>query len=326
MLPIIQHYVPQFILRNFCQNGAEKLFVFDKETEKIFSANIKKVAAENGFYNYKDGNSVFSVEQDLSNLESSASSVFKKIISANSLSKITKNEKITLSIFVATQFLRTKQNRISLKQIDNLIIDHIKKRGGDPKNVKGFLAFEDDEEINKFAIMSLWQYVESLWTFFYERRWVLFESTEFLNYYISDNPVTLHNKEKKGIEGNLGIRSEGIEIYFPITPKLSIGIYDEFNQKIIKESYKLIKKEKLINKEISKKSKTRNKLIKDMIRGLETGSVVKSLKENVDFQNSLQVASSSRFIYSIDDKFDLVQKLIKTYPDLKNPPTIVQAN
>ena len=52
-----QHYVPQFLLRNFT-DGEGRLWVFDKQTGKPFSKSPAKVAAECGFYDYRSGTPV----------------------------------------------------------------------------------------------------------------------------------------------------------------------------------------------------------------------------------------------------------------------------
>lgn len=46
-----QHYVPQFVLRNFVASGKKKyIYVFDKLHEKKFKTGIKNIGAENAFY------------------------------------------------------------------------------------------------------------------------------------------------------------------------------------------------------------------------------------------------------------------------------------
>ena len=47
-----QHYVPQFILRNFTVGDGKQIHVFDKQDEKSFRTNIRNIAAETGFYNF----------------------------------------------------------------------------------------------------------------------------------------------------------------------------------------------------------------------------------------------------------------------------------
>lgn len=49
--PKKQHYVPQFLLRNFAIDNTEKLFTFDKQQNKVFSTTVRDSASENGFYN-----------------------------------------------------------------------------------------------------------------------------------------------------------------------------------------------------------------------------------------------------------------------------------
>jgi len=307
-------------------NKDEQINVFDKKTEKIFQTNIKNVAAENGFYNFTEGATTFSLEHSLGVLETSASEVIAKIIFHQSLSQLTKNEKIILSIFLAAQFCRTKQNRLMLKQTDDLLIEEIKKSGGDPNNIKGFKPFSNAEEIDKFAIANLENEIQIIWPLFYTRGWILYKSTETLKYYISDNPITLHNQNDYGLMGNLGLNIVGIEVYFPISSNLSLGIYDQSNQEIISAYYKKLRNLKPHNLKSLGLDKNKKQLAKELMHGLENGQVVRSLTENVEFQNSMQVAFSSRFVYSSNDDFELVQSLIKENPKYKEPPQVVRVN
>src|SRR5207249_1516181 len=45
-----QHYVPQFLLKNFAVAEREQIHVFDKREERAFRAHVRRVAAENGLY------------------------------------------------------------------------------------------------------------------------------------------------------------------------------------------------------------------------------------------------------------------------------------
>ena len=48
-----QHYVPQFILRQFLSNQKkEQVTVFDKKTGKIFITGIRNIMAERRFNNF----------------------------------------------------------------------------------------------------------------------------------------------------------------------------------------------------------------------------------------------------------------------------------
>jgi len=47
------HYAPQHYLKGFLKNLGEEIWAYDKQTGKVFSANVKKVANINEFYTPK---------------------------------------------------------------------------------------------------------------------------------------------------------------------------------------------------------------------------------------------------------------------------------
>ena len=63
--PKKQHYVPQFLLRNFATENTEKLFTFDKQQDKIFSTTVKDSASEKGFYNIQGLSGKYTLEYEL---------------------------------------------------------------------------------------------------------------------------------------------------------------------------------------------------------------------------------------------------------------------
>jgi hypothetical protein len=64
-LPKAQHYVPRFILNNFCIGDTSQVFVFDKRHESVFKTNIRNVAVEKGFYNLEIDGVTASIEPNL---------------------------------------------------------------------------------------------------------------------------------------------------------------------------------------------------------------------------------------------------------------------
>jgi hypothetical protein len=42
----VQHYVPQFLLRNFGNGKKDRLYVFDKQMARSFRTNANNVASE----------------------------------------------------------------------------------------------------------------------------------------------------------------------------------------------------------------------------------------------------------------------------------------
>jgi len=64
-MPKLQHYVPQFILRNFTTGKGNQIFVFDKQEEVAFKTNIRNIASESGFYNFDINGYQFTIEPGL---------------------------------------------------------------------------------------------------------------------------------------------------------------------------------------------------------------------------------------------------------------------
>jgi hypothetical protein len=49
----IQHYVPQFLLRNFGNGKKDQVWVYDKIDGRSFPTNAKNVASESRFYDFQ---------------------------------------------------------------------------------------------------------------------------------------------------------------------------------------------------------------------------------------------------------------------------------
>jgi hypothetical protein len=81
-----QHYVPQFILRNFaCNEKKTQIWVFSKKTSKIFQTNIRNVASEKDFYDIPIDGKEFSFDPTLTQLETYAAPIIKKIVKEENL-------------------------------------------------------------------------------------------------------------------------------------------------------------------------------------------------------------------------------------------------
>src|SRR4051812_28777700 len=133
--PKNQHYVPQFLLRNFA--GAKgQLAVFDKAKEKSFSTSPRGVAAEAWFYDFVDGKGEpQSFEHVLGSLEASVSAIIADVLKRQSLAHLTPDERIGLSFFAAVQQLRVKAMRERALSLNAGILRVLAERGIDGGNV-----------------------------------------------------------------------------------------------------------------------------------------------------------------------------------------------
>ena len=102
-------------------------------------------------------------------------------------------------------------------------------------------------------------------------------------FWTSDNPIAIQNKTNNSLFSTLGLFCKGIQVHFPINPKLSILVCDPIT-------------------------------FENLPNVLEINDVRK-VKE----VNFLQLKSSYRFVFSNTDEFLGVNEMLTKNPELKNP-------
>lgn len=291
--PIMQHYVPQFLLKNFeitMKKGKEKsVFVFDKSNFNEFQSAINKIAAENYFYEVKTQKGEYSIEANLGSYEDVAGAIIKRIIENKSLKSITNKEKIALSKFIAIQVLRVPATRNQV----NGAFEFMFKFMGEvswSEQTKLYSKVSHCESVLNLA--------NKLSPFLYNKDWVLYES-KGENYIIGDNPVVLNNTVNNG---ELGLKSEGVEIYLPLSPTYCLLL-------ICKSVRKTLSK-KIVELSGDAEAKTLLNAITKFHDTLKSSGTSVSTAEVVTFVNSLQIQYAERFLYSHKKHFDLPKEML----------------
>ncbi len=311
--PKIQHYVPKFILRNFTTGSGSKIYAFDKKTGELFNPDVKNVAAERGFYDTEFDPNVLPIESRLGGLESAVSPIINKIVLEESLFHVSDKERLILSLFIAVQFLRVKQKRIMLADVNQILEERLRKMGADPKKVKNFEVM-DEESIKRTSIHGMMD-AKIFVPHIRNKAWFLFKAPKSHPLYVSDNPITMQNELGRGPRGNLGLAVRGIEIYFPISKALSLGLYCESHAQAVRDG---LRRHEILQKRNPYIANPVNiDPLKRMMEGLQSGCAISLSGENVINQNSLQVIYSSRFVYSSVEDFSLVRKMIRDNPKFK---------
>jgi len=311
--PKKQHFVSQFILRNFSIDNKDQLWVYDKWEEKEYKSSIRDSASENYFYEFSKDENQTNTELKLSRLESDCKSIFKKIIEEKSIKSLTNVEHLMICLFSAVQYLRTNKSRELIEQMNKGLVDKVLERRNLIDDFEKIMNLSKDE-IRDISIIELNSSAGKLAPYFVEKEFALAESLSDEYFYISDNPITLYNHLPRPFRGNLGLKLKGIEIQFPISSKLCIvfmcpDVVNEVRLSIAKaNSYKECPVDMRVAEEYLA-------LFDDCI-------CAKFTRENVEYHNSLQVNQSSRYIYSCTNNFDLVKDMIKSDPELKNPKRI----
>jgi hypothetical protein len=305
-----QHYVARFLLKNFSHGKKPKIFVYDKSNDKRFQTNIKNVAAENGFYELELEASVLTLEPGLAHLEANTSGIIKKLIRDRSIKALNKHDVVILAVFLAVQFVRTKEHRLRFEHLGELFAQKLRDMGASEENIKeitgGPTSIPQDKLIGFKSLLDTKEFVPH----FLNKAWVLFETTNKHPFYISDNPIGLHNEIDHRPYGNLGLAVTGIEIYFPISSTLCLGLLCPTIAEEFQKAYKNIKILDQMASGLADSVMNKPAVARAFCDGLVNGTPIKVIEDNVTMINSLQVMYSSRFVYCESNTFELVERMI----------------
>lgn len=317
------HYVPQFLLRQFAEPASRTLYAFDKRTLKTFSANPRNVAAENYFYEIETGWGAVTLEPGLADLETRAAAILRPVIEAESIAALTPEDRVLLSVFFAVQFTRTRQVRESMLDMSRQIAEWLAGFGFDPDKVDGFKPM-GEEDAKLLAMKMIDESRLDLSPHFLLKTWLLVRNATGEPLLLSDNPVALHNSRPARFYGNLGLASEGIEIHIPVTPRLSLNLMcPSFEEQVRRGHDALIKLKKLNRREFLKHRATLA-FAKEFMAAVDLGKPIDLNPDNVLRENSLQVRSAERWLFSCKRDFALATEMVSTHPDLVRGPRMTR--
>jgi hypothetical protein len=342
--PRKHHYVPQFLLKNFHSRKKRDEFfiqIFDKKIEKGWESNVKDAMCENDFHRFKisyESEEFFlNYENHFYSIETEASHSIQKLIKEKNLTKIDDQDRANIVAFITFQSLRTNQYRSIVDKSSKKIYDMVKQfsNSGDDDIVKmgdeevkiGALKQSEDQlkQVSLRAIRDP-KGLKEIMSHLLVKKWILYETTNKNPFYISDNPIVLHNDKEFGPYGNIGFAVPGIQIYFPISSTLTLGLVCPLLYKECREEVEKVKNLKQSFMSLRVMGRNPNfKIIEEQLlmlnnlekaplnylNGFETGHPVKCKDENVLFFNSRQVMSAERFLACSNNDFELVKKMIK---------------
>jgi len=213
--PKLHHYVPQFYLRQFYDRSG-RFWVWDKNSSKVFCASSRSVATGTHFYRVPeligtDVNPLF-LEKELASLEAKAANVLSRCTKLLSAMKpmdrlqLEKDDRWSLSIFIAVQFLRTAEQReiLALYSLEN----------GAYKD-----DISEDEKINLHVqMLCSGGLVESIAERVFSSIWIYARNTTSTPFWTSDNPISFKTGDNRMWLKGPGIFSIGSYVVFPLTP------------------------------------------------------------------------------------------------------------
>ena len=309
--PKKQHYVPQFLLRNFALGKKKRIHVFDIKTGKHFTSHAKDTGHENNFYHHpEDGNQM---EFELGKLETQVAPIIDGIISNGSIRHLTTRENELIGLFTVVQMMRVNSLRESLTEMTEMIFEKLK---GDSiasgSQAEAFLNSLSEQDSKTQSIDMLKETPQELLPHILDKSLSLVKAPKGESFYLSDNPIVKYNNLPREHRGDLGLALKGIEVHFPISPRYCLSY---LCTELIGDIRNAVEKYQsgLITGLVPRDDQA------DTIQMLENIDNKKTqvlTNPNMDYHNSLQVLHCSRFVYSSTDNFQLLEDMIKNDPSI----------
>lgn len=218
------HYVPRFYLKRFSVNNGGKVIGLYNHKREIFidNAPLKHQACEAFLYGRDD-----EVEAELGKLESSIARMFYYWTEEKILLPPPKdtNGFILLKRFILYQLYRTPRAGNNINDMFNAAFKKLIKVY-EPEKVKEFEGLELVHEDPVLLALINSTDKEHLLDFLSCKFIVNLSPLSFIS---SDAPVIMYNQlmEKKGIyAGATSLAAKGLQIFYPIHPRLMICLYD----------------------------------------------------------------------------------------------------
>ncbi|BBF42812.1 hypothetical protein lbkm_1497 [Lachnospiraceae bacterium KM106-2] len=244
--PRKQHYVPQTYLKNFSTltKSIDRIFTLHKDKRIIISTNVRDIATERNFYtigNLEDkyiweNTYARVIEPLMRDVISNVTMLCKNVLIKNGSLILTQEMKEDLAISIMCQLLRGKQTRSYMSSLYSKKIpetieeskDHFKLNRNKTQKLKDIIGKEDFfKKIAMDVVLNpegLNRYINVLMN----KRFILFKINGKEEFITSDNPVMFLNVITLNVKPfNNGIRDNKTAIFFPINPKLLLGIYDK---------------------------------------------------------------------------------------------------
>jgi Protein of unknown function (DUF4238) len=219
-IPKRHHFVPQFYLRRFSENGRSIICYHKKSGKLILNASIKGQCAIDNFYSWQP-----EIENALATIESKASVLFKNIVKDQKLPPIESEDYLELLIFTILQMTRTQ---LAGEESDELFDYYMKLRARGAEELEGI-------DLDKFRIKSKFPAAMPMsvametYHVLYDLSACLLVNNTKCPFFTSDHPVLLYNSQKSHIDwkGVIGLNCTGLQVIFPIDTNHALYFYDK---------------------------------------------------------------------------------------------------
>jgi hypothetical protein len=193
---------------------------------------------------------------------------------------LNEDERRTIAYFVATQVVRTKEMRETLKEYFQHMRDTIRIFSPRDELLNSLYTYVASEPgIKQLHVDMIKSEVPTIAGRLQEWKWILMRNKTTIPFWTSDHPVVVYSPFTHMPRPRLGLFGIGAQIYFPLDPEKTLCICDFSHYIYEKSCYEITK------------------------------------DVNVILENELQVKWSNRYIFSSTNDFGLAERLFKDYPE-----------
>jgi hypothetical protein len=294
----------------------------DKHTGRRFQVSTSKrssveVAAERGMYDFEFMGTPVTLEPALSALEAKAASVIERIVRDETLDHSCPEERATLAGFLAVQMVRTRALWKTHQEFFERMEAWLRREGApeeyfapDPRVGAG----ENAEKALRAKIIC--NAATNFGPAIAEKDWVLLK-TEGAPYLIGDHPLTMFNPVDHRPRGNLGVKVKGIELYFPLSPRLALAMWCPSIQQQLLDGFKRLDELAERAPEIARLYLKPWEEAVVAVEAIRSGNALLNRPESVIHFNSLQISTAERFVFSGDGDFTLAEEMFRDNPELR---------
>ncbi|MGN0016130.1 MAG: DUF4238 domain-containing protein [Candidatus Avelusimicrobium sp.] len=288
-----QHFVPRCLSKNF-SNKEGFIFRFDKKTDEIVKTSSADLYAKRDFYTfYKNP-----IMEDFYSreIETKTSVALRRVIHDLSLQNLTDEEIDRLLAFCLVQSQRTAVMREGIEKIERKLLEitlaHLDAQDrleNKPEGIKlDDIQIQIDPEHIKYvqAHNLLKGFSSFMQAIKYNKHLYLLHAGHG-TYYLGDHPVVMHQSHPIPPYGSYGYMVPYIEIYCPLSSKLTLAILDK-------------------NLPLTHIHPNKSSLLMNQAR--------------VEFLNRLQVGWASRYVASAEEDFSTARDFLSQNPSFRTEP------
>lgn len=248
--PIRQHYVPKLYLKRFAikNNKKYEIYAYDKSKQKLFKTKIENVALENNFYTDENLSDKYYLEKYFGKkIEPNMEIFIRKLIKIYSSYNVLNNDylmsdelKIEFSYIIIFQLLRGKHTfEYGIKLAPVIVKEKAKlineRFGGVQLSMSDYFMEEVNQRglVKNVLIEQLFNNdrMEFLTEIIFNKKWTIYVYSKD-SLLTCDEPVIVRNsKTDKTKLFNVGLIKNHTEVYYAITPRILIYLYDERTDK-----------------------------------------------------------------------------------------------